>query len=250
MPNLENLLNRARAKALSLLLPRPYETKWGSYSFVGESDLHIPTNRLLDVSIEGIRRARDVSFPDLQTRIDGETAAVLLRWPGEHYRLLAGVCATEKPKTVVEVGTASGLSALALLSGLPLDSRLVTFDIFPWNYTGLDAWGGGTLLRQDDFSGGRLSQLVGDLSNGITFESHRSLLEQADLFFVDGPKDGVFERVFLERLATVRFAKPPLIMFDDIRLWNMVRIWKDVTRPKLELTSFGHWSGTGLIDWV
>jgi hypothetical protein len=39
-------------------------------------------------------------------------------------------------------------------------------------------------------------------------------------------------------------------MFDDIRLWNMLRTWRTINRPKLDLTSFGHWSGTGLVDWT
>ncbi len=38
-------------------------------------------------------------------------------------------------------------------------------------------------------------------------------------------------------------------MFDDIRVWNMLEIWRGIRRPKLDLTSFGHWSGTGLVDY-
>jgi hypothetical protein len=30
---------------------------------------------------------------------------------------------------------------------------------------------------------------------------------------------------------------------------NMIELWRNVQKPKLDLTSFGHWSGTGLIDW-
>jgi hypothetical protein len=38
-------------------------------------------------------------------------------------------------------------------------------------------------------------------------------------------------------------------MFDDIHLWNTLGTWRRISRPKLGLTSFGHWSGTGLVDW-
>jgi hypothetical protein len=38
-------------------------------------------------------------------------------------------------------------------------------------------------------------------------------------------------------------------MFDDTRVLNMIEIWRRLNRPKLDLTSFGHWSGTGLVDW-
>jgi hypothetical protein len=38
-------------------------------------------------------------------------------------------------------------------------------------------------------------------------------------------------------------------MFDDIRLMNLLSIWRGIQRPKMDITSFGHWSGTGLVDW-
>lgn len=42
----------------------------------------------------------------------------------------------------------------------------------------------------------------------------------------------------------------PILVFDDIRAWNMLAIWREIRMPKLDLTSFGHWSGTGLVDWT
>jgi hypothetical protein len=29
----------------------------------------------------------------------------------------------------------------------------------------------------------------------------------------------------------------------------MLDIWYNLDKPKLDLTSFGHWSGTGLVEW-
>jgi predicted O-methyltransferase YrrM len=247
---MSSLLTRAKAKALSLLLPRPYEARWGSYSFVSDVDTAPPTARLVDLAVEAISGARSVSFSFLQDRVNPEARAMLQRWPGEHYRLLASICSVARPKTVIEIGTASGLSALAMLAALPAGSRLVSFDIFPWDYRGPGTWGGETLLRSADFTDGRLTHAVGDLSEPATFARHQDLLAQADLFFIDGPKDGTFERVILQRLATVSFASPPIVIFDDIKVWNMLGIWNEVSRPKLDITSFGHWSGTGLIDWM
>jgi hypothetical protein len=28
----------------------------------------------------------------------------------------------------------------------------------------------------------------------------------------------------------------------------MVNLWRRIDSPKIDLTSFGHWSGTGLVD--
>jgi hypothetical protein len=90
---------------------------------------------------------------------------------------------------------------------------------------------------------------VGDLSDARVFELHRSMIQEAELLFVDGPKDGIFERKLLQQLETVDFRKPLLVVMDDIRFWNMLSIWQEIARPKLDLTSFGHWSGTGLVEW-
>jgi len=66
---------------------------------------------------------------------------------------------------------------------------------------------------------------------------------------VDGPKDGFFERQFLKHLSEIDTAAHKLLVFDDIRTWNMLAIWREISFPKLDLTSFGHWTGTGLVDW-
>lgn len=58
------------------------------------------------------------------------------------------------------------------------------------------------------------------------------------------------EQHFLDLFERVSFARGPVAMFDDVRVWNMLSIWRGVSRPKLDLTSFGHWSGTGLIDYA
>jgi hypothetical protein len=79
---------------------------------------------------------------------------------------------------------------------------------------------------------------------------HRALLEEADFIFIDAAKDGVMEQRFIDNLKPLGFRNAPIVMFDDIRVWNMLKIWRQLDRPKLDLTSFGHWSGTGLVDWT
>ena len=121
---------------------------------------------------------------------------------------------------------------------------MVTFDIIPWSqYPGV-------CLTASDFSDGRLEQKLDDLSDRAGFQKNQSLIEAADLIFLDAAKDGVQEQLFLDNFAGAHFTKAPVIVCDDIRVWNMLKIWRDVRRPKLDLTSFGHWSGTGLIHWI
>ena len=80
-------------------------------------------------------------------------------------------------------------------------------------------------------------------------ERYRALFQSADIVFVDGPKDGMSEYKFLQNLNVLDGAAQPLLIFDDTRLLNMVDVWRKINRPKLDITSFGHWSGTGLVDW-
>ena len=206
-------------------------------------DENPPSERLLDLGLDAIARARTVTLQDLTERMSAPPYYAEV-WPGEHYRLLTGIVQAMQPRNVVEIGTATGLSALALMRGLPAEGRLATFDVYPWDE---DPY---TVLRKDDFADGRLVQHLDDLSTAEGLRAHRELLSEADLIFVDAAKDGRQERRFLANFDEVDFRRPPVIVFDDVRLWNMLVIWREIERPKLDLTSFGHWTGTGLVDWV
>jgi tetratricopeptide (TPR) repeat protein/predicted O-methyltransferase YrrM len=202
-----------------------------------------PSQRLLDVALQAVSHARTASMTNVVQRMSRPPYYADV-WPGEHYKLLAGLVTAIQPRVVVEIGTATGLSALAIRSAMPQDCSLTTFDIVPWQHFTE------THLRKEDFDDGTLVQEIADLSNPQAIRRHADLLRSADFIFVDGPKDGVFERVLLQRLSELGLPGAPLVMLDDIRVWNMLAIWREIRRPKLDLTSFGHWSGTGLIDWI
>jgi predicted O-methyltransferase YrrM len=194
------------------------------------------------LALDAARRAYDVALDELSARELGDPKVVNL-WPGEHYRLLAGLVAVLGARRVVEIGTGSGLSALAMLSAMPSEGRVVTFDVVPWQHYP------GAILEQEDFTDGRLEQRVADLSEAPAAEQDIEALEDADLIFLDAAKDGEQERRFLELFDGMRFSAGPILVLDDIRVWTMLEIWRNVSRPKLDVTSIGHWSGTGLIDY-
>ena len=108
----------------------------------------------------------------------------------------------------------------------------------------------GSLLREEDFSDGRLRQSTEDLNDPSVFAAHREAFARADVINLDDPKDRVMEQRLLDRFETLAFSETPLIVFDDIRVWNMLKVWRLIQRPKLDLTSFGHWTGTGLVEWT
>jgi predicted O-methyltransferase YrrM len=238
------VIRSIQRRAVKLVLPNP-RPGHGEYSMIYDTlNTHGgPSDYLIDLALRAAQEARHTELPDLSRRVDADSNDFTRIWPGEHYRLLAALVKRLQPKRVVEVGTFRGLSALALKKFLPAAGKITSFDVVPW-----DSFSD-TSLRPEDFEDDRLRQQMGDLSDAAVFESHRSLIQETELLFMDGPKDGIFERKLLEQLETVDFDKPLLVVMDDIRFWNMLAVWQDIARPKLDLTSFGHWSGTGLVEW-
>lgn len=162
-------------------------------------------------------------------------------FPGEHYRLLAGLVSAIQPKCSVDIGTFKGCSSRILLDYC-LTSEVHTFDLY--SYDSFD-W---TVLSSIDFDSGRFFQYLDDLSNLDVFNKHEELLNSAEFIMLDGPKDGVFERTFLELCQNLRSSKTRWLFIDDIKFSNMWELWRTIKSPKLDLTSFGHFSGSGLVD--
>jgi predicted O-methyltransferase YrrM len=222
-----------KQKKLKDLLPPPVKVSHSEYSMIlsAHDDLGRPTPALIDISLRAVQAARETDLSFLQNPY----AEV---WPGEHYKLLAGFMQVLQPQMVIEIGTATGLSALSMIPFF--SGQLITFDIKSWNtYPN-------TVLKESDF--GRLEQIVGDLVDPLFFKSQLHLIEQASFIFIDATHDGLLEKNLLDQLAKVPFKTAPLILFDDIRVWTMLKMWREVTFPKLDLTSFGHWSGTGIVE--
>lgn len=236
---------KRRLLADTVAAPMPVSARHVEQSLIVslDDDPAKPSERLLDLALQASSKARSVSMSTVVARMT-EPPYYPDVWPGEHYKLLAGLVAVCQPKVVIEIGTATGLSALAMKQSLAVGARLVTFDITPWDQFP------DTCLGTADFADGSLSQIIGDVSDPDVMHQHEALFRAADIIFADGPKDAVFERVFLERLMELGLSRNPLLVLDDIRLWNMLAIWRDIRLPKLDVTSFGHWSGTGFVDWT
>jgi predicted O-methyltransferase YrrM len=200
-----------------------------------------PSERLLETALAAASQARSIDLGWLSERDPSAFANV---WPGEHYKLLAALVGLLRPSTIVEIGTATGASALAMRAAQGDGAKLVTFDVVPWKQVP------STVLRDADFADGRLEQRTDDLSTPAGWQANAELLRSAEFIFLDALHDGAQERNFLRGFDEVGLAAGPIVMLDDIRLWRMLSFWQDIPRPKLDLTSFGHWSGTGLVDYA
>lgn len=231
-------------KLSHLFFPPPFSARHYKRTFVASPDDEAsqPSREVINTTLEAVRKTLDVDITDVCKRLPPVSWNPQM-WPGEHYRLLAGFVAHLQPKTVIEIGTDTGLSALCLLKYLPSDGHLATFDLIPWKDIS------NTCLNQNDFADGRFTQELADLSNPAMFEKYAPLIAKADFIFADGPKDGKFEYAFFDHLNSVKFEKAPYILFDDIRDRNMLGFWRKLKKPKLDISSFGHWTGTGLALW-
>ena len=199
-----------------------------------------PTASLLRLALAAAAAAPHQELPLLSRR---DAPELVFQWPGEHYRLLAALVETLEPRSVVEIGTLTGYSALAMLPQLDAGARLTTFDVVAYDRTP------GCLLESRDFADGRLSQQIADLGVAAEAERYTDLLRAADLIFIDAAKDGSLEDRLLSHFAAIGLSDVTLLMFDDIKVWNMMAFWRDLALPKLDLTGLGHWSGTGLVEW-
>ena len=246
---LQHQLMRLREAVQRRLFPVPFPARHAFYSMVFSEDdaVSVPSRRLLDTSMEAIQCARRVDLSEIASRLKGRFSypdSLVNLWPGEHYRLLAALVQVVRPRLVVEIGTAEGISALSFMQELPSSGQVVTFDIVPWQQYPRSC------LNQNDFATGKLRQIIADLGKPEQCAHHSSLLCEADLVFIDAAKDGTLERKILENFSELSFRAIPLLVFDDIRLWNMLRIWREIRLPKMDMTSFGHWCGTGLCEWT
>lgn len=238
---IKNRILRLWTKFKSVLLPDSRHVEFSLISAVDDEPGR-PSRKLIDIGQQIIETTKQIDQLNIRYRYSSQNI-LFNTWPGEHYKILKAICLDRKPDLVIEIGTFEGPSALALLQGMGKTSKLITFDIVPWQKIAT------TCLAEEDFKDGRLQQVISDLSIKSDFEKYQKLFEQADIIFLDGPKNIEFETKFLSNLSEIHTKNDLLLVIDDIRKWNMLKIWKQLDRPKLDFTSFGHWSGTGLVDW-
>ncbi len=199
------------------------------------------SGNLLSSALEYAAGALTIDLSDIAARVKKGPDYISI-YPGEHYKLLASIIHIRKPQVVVELGTHLGYSALCMKKFMPASGQIHTFDIIAWNQFE------DTILTESDFDGA-LVQHTDDLTKWEDVQQHKTLLESADIVFMDALKDGKQEYQFLDNFSRLQFKKNCLFIFDDIRLWKMLDIWYNLDKPKLDMTSFGHWSGTGLVEW-
>ncbi len=213
-----------------------------SFLFSLDDEAAAPDRQLIEISLRAAKCALEIDMTEVSARFEEKYAKFINTWPGEHYKLLAGLVKSMAPCKVIEIGTYTGASFLAMKKYLSAGAVLITYDVIPWHEFK------STGLRLADFDGQHQQRLV-DLSDKEAAKSQLPDLAEAELIFVDAEKDAEMEKRICQLFDDISFRTPPIVVFDDIRLVNMLKIWREIKHPKLDLTSWGHWSGTGIVKW-
>ena len=145
----------------------------------------------------------------------------------EHYKLLAYLSTCWNDKTLIDLGTDKGCSALAL-SHNP-SNRVISYDIEDRKLHPIN-------LPNIEF---RVKDALEDREDLLT----------APLILLDTAHDGVFEWRIYDMLDTAGYEG--LLICDDIGLNAAMRdFWVRIRLEKHDLTPIGHWSGTGLVRFA
>jgi len=167
----------------------------------------------------------------------------LNEFPGEHYKILSSIVKATNAKEVVEIGTYTGLGTLSIKEGLNPLGKITTYDLISWDKLGFESH-----FTKDDFKDGSIKQILGDLSENSFFEENLETLNRSDIIFMDASKDDNFEYKMLKQFLKLQPKIGKLLILDDIKFINMIDLWRSIKSPKFDISSFGHWSGTGIVD--
>jgi hypothetical protein len=145
----------------------------------------------------------------------------------EHYGLLIHLTSYYNDELLIDVGTNHGASALALANN-PTNT-VYSIDI-------VDLKTGEPTLPNCEFVLGNI------LENQPMFDN----LMKSRFIMLDTYHEYDFESAFYKKVSESNWKG--IMLCDDIHLnGHMERFWSEVTHPKIDITEYGHGSGTGII---
>lgn len=182
---------------------------------------------VIDPSVKNISLTKQFPY----TTWHEYTRYFLLEAGVEHYKLLAFLSQQcPEGSTVIDIGTHVGYSALAM--AYPDHVNVVSYDLY------------------DHFSQKQMKNAY-DYPN-ITFKIANCVndvetLLKAPLIMLDvDPHDGIQEKEIIELLMKHNY-KGVVVCDDILKNQEMKDFWSWVPLKKLDVTQYGHWSGTGII---
>lgn len=146
----------------------------------------------------------------------------------EHYRLLSYISLSNDNITLLDIGTLKGSSALAM--SINPKNKVVSFDV----------------SHNLDLS--QIPQNVTFLIDDVTKLQYRELVLESKYILLDTYHDGTFEKVFYDYLKEINYKG--FLLLDDINLnQEMISFWNQIDLPKIDISSLGHITGTGVVTF-
>lgn len=147
----------------------------------------------------------------------------------EHYRLLAYLANQIDSEILIDIGTFYGFSAVALSSS---SKPVVTYDVCDWIPDNLEH-----SVKNKENIVCKITDCINDMDT----------VTKATFVVLDiDPHDGKGEKEIIHSLKMNNFRG--VLFLDDINLNNdMKSFWNEIDLPKLDLTNYGHWSGSGIV---
>ena len=178
---------------------------------------------LLNINLETLNSIDfDSKFGDL-LEFDSSYQILKAEAGREHYKLLAHISTLFSNSIFFDVGTNECRSAISL--SYNKDNVIKSYDVIQ-------------ILKQNPkvFN---VKFLLGDTVYDSDFLN-------SDLIFLDVNHDGTYENYFYKKLIDTNWKG--FLLLDDIHLNEpMKEFWSNIEKEKHDLTSIGHWSGTGLV---
>lgn len=148
-----------------------------------------------------------------------------------YYQWLACLVKLLKPKQVVELGAAAGISTIMMAAYMPKDSKLYSVDIDP------SAW------KWMNYEFPSVIKILGD-DLDLAIYPKECDLNKTDIWFIDSLHEEAQLRKEIE-LYKPYFKKGAVVVLDDIRLPGLDTVWNELSYDKCETTNPNHYSGFG-----
>lgn len=149
----------------------------------------------------------------------------------ESYRLMTHLSLNQtSPISIIEIGTNNGFNTAALAANP--DTTVITYDDY-------------SKLPEDKYTVASLSNVECRYTD-ILLEDPDTILAAKYIIVDIVPHDGNIEKNIYDHLKEINYNGT--VIFDDIKLNPAMRaFWSDIDKPKQDITTYGHWSGTGIV---
>jgi hypothetical protein len=159
----------------------------------------------------------------------------------EPYRLLNYFASIINNSIIIDLGTSNGASAIALSHNKT--NHVYSFDI-------LDRTQISYIQNNNVFE--QVSHFLNvDFIVTEKFIKYKDLILKSKLIYLDIDHSGEIEKQLLDMLVKENYKG--YVILDDIHEFpGLTKIWQSQypNCKKIDLTKYGHWSGTGLLDFT